>query len=92
MRLLTLLMFLLMHFISSNDIYNQTTDEPVLTISCIGGRIVGGKCNCPSGTRFYNGRCAFSIIPPCHGGWVKSMHCICPSRTRYVNGFCKAYL
>ena len=65
--------------------------ENITTISCIGGRVVGGVCKCSSGYRNNGGRCVKqSTIPSvkCSGGTVSGNKCTCPSRKKLKNGVC----
>ena len=57
-------------------------------IRCSGGRVVSGVCKCPSGTRYYGGRCSKIAPVQCVGGRISNNKCICPKGTKLKNGSC----
>ena len=61
--------------------------EKIIAISCIGGRVVGGVCKCPTGYRNYGGKCSKNTIR-CSGGHVSGNKCVCPLKKKWKNGAC----
>ncbi len=65
--------------------------KKIITISCIGGRVVGGVCKCPTGFRNYGGRCSkpntHSTVR-CSGGHVSGNKCTCYNGKKLKNGVC----
>ena len=62
--------------------------QKIATINCIGGRIVGGICQCTKGYKNYNGRCLNKPPVRCIDGEIINNRCICPGRTKLMNGRC----
>ena len=63
--------------------------ENIFSISCSGGRVVGGVCKCPTGYIYSDGKCSKQSVVKCKGGKVIDNICSCPSATRLERGICK---
>ncbi len=62
--------------------------ENIFSISCSGGRVVGGICKCPTGYKNNGGSCQKSSTVRCNGGTVNKNVCSCPPRKKLKNGSC----
>ena len=78
-----LILLLFSQILFGKLVVNPTPDK------CIGGRIVGGNCNCYYGYRLYNGTCVKEVKPACIGGTFIGNACKCPPRKRLVSGRCE---
>jgi hypothetical protein len=85
-----LLIFLLLIFFIEVNTQNSTSTVQKATkiIPCSGGRVVSGVCKCPSGTKYYSGKCSKQAPVKCVGGKISNNNCVCPQKTKLKNGVC----
>ena len=85
-----LLIFLFLIFFIEVKTGNNTTvvKKTSKIIACSGGRVVSGACKCPTGTKYYGGKCSRFAPVPCLHGRISNNKCVCPKRTRLKNGSC----
>ncbi len=80
-----IIFLLLILFISTTK---QIKDESG-TLKCKNGRIVSGRCQCPSKYRLYRGECLQSISQSCINGKIINTKCVCPFTKKLKNGICQ---
>ena len=86
MKELKIFLLLLIFISSTMEIVNESKSN---SPKCIDGRIVSGKCQCPSGYRLYRGECLQNISQSCINGKLINHKCVCPFTKKLINGICQ---
>ena len=92
MKEIIIFLFLLLFISNTNQIKDESKNEAKFklgTPTCENGRIVSGKCQCPSGYRLYRGVCLQSISQSCINGKIINYKCVCPFTKKLINGICQ---